>query len=354
MDMRNPGAGGAERYCWELAHRFARDGAAVTWICSRFEGAPERDQYDGVEVYRMGTPVTIHVFAGRFARRLPKFDLLIESIVSAPYFLARVGARNRICLFYHMPTFRTLARRLGPLSILAFGAQALLLPAFYGKETIVTDGPSTREELLKRGFTNVHIAEDGLENTGILLPKRNLVVVTGPLKPWKRIDHAISAFAYLDDSWKLDILGNFQERAYRAQVERIVARLGLRGRVSFLGHVPEETKFRQYAEAKLAIIASEREGWSLPGLESAAYGCVSVGYDVPGVRDALVDGETSLLVPSGNVEMLGEALKRVASDGDLWQKLSVAGARRAAGFSWEVTYRKIREVVRGSGETGPL
>jgi glycosyltransferase involved in cell wall biosynthesis len=346
MDLHNPGAGGAERYCWELARRFARDGASVTWIASRFRGATQRETYDGIDTHRLGNPLTIHLLAARYIRKLPKFDLVIESIVSAPFFLAGTVATERICLFYHMPTFQILARKLGPLSPIAYAVQTVVFPAFYKRETVVTDGESARRELRQLGFLNVHVAEDGLEDTGVRSTKKNLVVVTGPLKPWKRIEHAILAFTYLDDSWRLNVLGKFQDETYRSQVEKVVERFGLRDRVSFLGYVPEGTKFQQYAEAKLTLITSEKEGWSLPGLESAAYGCVSVGYDVPGVRDALIKDVTSLLVPSGEVEQLGRALRRVGGDEVLWQRFSAAGVLHAGGHSWEATYLKFRRVVR--------
>ncbi len=57
--------------------------------------------------------------------------------------------------------------------------------------------------------------------------------------------------------------------------------------VTFLGHVSEEEKRERLARAHALVATSVREGWGLVVTEAAASGTVSIGYDVPGLRDSI-------------------------------------------------------------------
>src|SRR5262249_41256318 len=76
---------------------------------------------------------------------------------------------------------------------------------------------------------------------------------------------------------------------------------GIRDRVGLLGFVDEDEKVRLLQTSHVIASASEKEGWGLTVLEAAACGTPAVATDVPGLRDAVRNGETGLLVPSGDV-----------------------------------------------------
>src|SRR5260370_12746619 len=57
--------------------------------------------------------------------------------------------------------------------------------------------------------------------------------------------------------------------------------------VIFLGQVPEEEKHERLARAHALVATSVREGWGLVVTEAAASGTVSIGYDVPRLRDSI-------------------------------------------------------------------
>ena len=69
-----------------------------------------------------------------------------------------------------------------------------------------------------------------------------------------------------------------------------------------------------------------------------------VASDVGGLRDLVVDGETGLLVPPGDVAALREALERLLGDADLRRRLGAAARERIRELaSWErVTDATIR------------
>lgn len=63
-------------------------------------------------------------------------------------------------------------------------------------------------------------------------------------------------------------------------------------------------------------------------LEAAACGRPAIVTDVPGCRDAVVDGETGLLVPLGDPRALAAALTRLATDHDLRRRMGAQARLR--------------------------
>jgi len=89
-------------------------------------------------------------------------------------------------------------------------------------------------------------------------------------------------------------------------------------------HTPE----RFIAAADFLCLPSYREGFGMVVIEAAAAGIPSVGSRIYGVSDAIVENETGLLVPPGDVPRLAEALSRLAEDEALRARLALAGRTR--------------------------
>ena len=90
------------------------------------------------------------------------------------------------------------------------------------------------------------------------------------------------------------------------------------------------------ASAAVVCLPSYREG--MPGvlLEAAAAGRPVVTTDVPGCRDAVLPGETGLMVPARDAGALASALRTLLEDAALRQRMGAAARRRAeTGFSRE-------------------
>ena len=64
-------------------------------------------------------------------------------------------------------------------------------------------------------------------------------------------------------------------------------------------------------------------------LEAMAAEIPVVASNVGGVAELVVDGETGILVPAGDVEALGAALRRLVGDRQLRRRLGAAGRARA-------------------------
>ena len=111
----------------------------------------------------------------------------------------------------------------------------------------------------------------------------------------------------------------------------------LRARVpGALGWLPHHELDRLYARAAVVACPSHREGFGVACAEAMAHARAVVASDVGGLRDLVVDGETGLLVPPGDVAALRAALERLLADQGLRQRLGTAARERVSRLaSWE-------------------
>jgi len=90
-----------------------------------------------------------------------------------------------------------------------------------------------------------------------------------------------------------------------------------------------------------------REGTPVSVLEAMAMGLPVVATDVPGCREAVVHGETGLLVKARDVEGLSQAVERLIEDEPLRRRMGEAGRERAKEqFAVESIVEKYLELYR--------
>ena len=110
-----------------------------------------------------------------------------------------------------------------------------------------------------------------------------------------------------------------------------------------LGFVPHDELGPLYDRAAVVAVPSRREGFGVACAEAMAHGRPVVASAVGGLLDLVVDEETGLLVPPGDVGALREALLRLLADEELRARLGANARRRAQEtLSWErVTDRTL-------------
>ncbi|TLZ97008.1 MAG: glycosyltransferase [Methanobacteriota archaeon] len=89
--------------------------------------------------------------------------------------------------------------------------------------------------------------------------------------------------------------------------------------------------------AHVLLFPAVREGWGLSVIEANAVGTPAIGYDVPGLRDAIVDGRTGSLVASGDMaEMANESVRLLLNESE-WSKIAREALEYSRGFDWDNT-----------------
>lgn len=82
---------------------------------------------------------------------------------------------------------------------------------------------------------------------------------------------------------------------------------------------------RLLSEAHVVVLPSYREGMPKVLLEAAAAGCAVVTTNVPGCRDAILPGQTGVLVPARDVGALAKAIESLILDVETCRRLGQSG-----------------------------
>jgi glycosyltransferase involved in cell wall biosynthesis len=188
--------------------------------------------------------------------------------------------------------------------------------------TILAVSPSTKGELMTKGIREesiriVHNCVDHKTHTPdeSVRSATPLIGYFGRLKRYKSVDHLLKAFPAIRarvPGVKLVVVG---EGDHRPELERLAASLGIADDVRFTGFVSEEEKVRLLREVWFVVNTSSKEGWGLTVIEANACRTAVVGSNVPGLRDAIRDGETGLLYPFGDLHDLEtKVVRRAGTD----------------------------------------
>jgi glycosyltransferase involved in cell wall biosynthesis len=356
LDRENPQSGGAELHLHEIFGRLVARGHDVDLLCSGWKDAPRRTTLDGIDVHRVGSRYTFQFFAHRYYRRhlaSRGYDVVIEDLNKAPLYTPLWGIEHPVALVHHL-FGATGFREANPALASVVWLAERPIGRVYRGVPFQAVSESTARDLVARGVSRsqIRVIYNGV-NTEFLTPDYSLrssdprFLYVGRLKRYKGIDIVVRGFAGIsDDNATLDIAGTGD---FRPALEKLVSELGLQKRVQFLGFVTEETKVTLLRRAWASVLASPKEGWGISNIESAACGTPVIASNSPGIRDSVVDGETGMLVPHGDVTAMTAAMQRLIASPSLVRTMGEAGRRFAEGFSWDKaadnTISHLEEVV---------
>ncbi len=95
-----------------------------------------------------------------------------------------------------------------------------------------------------------------------------------------------------------------------------------------VGFVPRSELANYLDRAAVVVCPSRREGYGVVAREAMAHGRPVVATDVGGLPEAVIDGQTGLLVQPGDAAALRSALDRLLGDAELRARLGAAGRER--------------------------
>jgi glycosyltransferase involved in cell wall biosynthesis len=224
-----------------------------------------------------------------------------------------------------------------------------LAPPLYRRSRIVTLSESSRLEiieLLGLEGDRVTVAPPGIDprfSPGGTRSSTPLVVAVGRLVPVKRFDLLLRALAEAKAArpdLQAVIIGEGYERP---ALESLRAELGAQEWIELPGRVSDDDLIDWYRRAWVVASSSQREGWGMTLTEASACGTPAVATAIAGHLDAVVHGQSGLLVD--RPEDLGQALAQVLSDDVLRNRLSKGALSRARWFTWPATARRALEAL---------
>jgi phosphatidylinositol alpha-1,6-mannosyltransferase len=173
------------------------------------------------------------------------------------------------------------------------------------------------------------------------------------LVPRKGIDTVLRALPALRSRWpdlRYRIAGDGPDRE---RLEALAEKLALGGAVDFVGHVADPLLPALYRDATLFVMPVREEqaeasveGFGIVYLEAAACGLPVIAGDSGGAAEAIVDGQTGLLVPPDDPARLAETALRLLDDEPLRQRMGAAGREWVEReMNWDRAARELGEAL---------
>ncbi len=307
-----------------FAAALAERGHAVTFMVGRRDPDLTIPAAPGVETIELDAPQVRNMFGAlwRYLRReRPDVVFSAEDHLNCTVLAAAVlaGSRARISGSSRVTPFDTYSNRIGSkrwflkqaMRLLAWRADALTcvsqdMVAQYrtvfprmGHQCVynIVDQPGARARMAEA------VAEPWFEDGGPVP-----VIAAGSLAPWKGFADLIRAVGMLPDT-RLLILG---DGPLRAELEALIAALGLQDRVRLAGRV--DNPLRYFARARIFALSSHVEGMPNVLVEAMMCGCTPVATDCPtGPRELLQNGRYGYLAKVGDPVSIAAALREASA-----------------------------------------
>ena len=114
--------------------------------------------------------------------------------------------------------------------------------------------------------------------------------------------------------------------------------------VKFLGKVSDQELVRLYNHAYCFVFPSIYEGFGIPPIEAMACGCPVLAADIPVLREVCSDG--AIYFDPYNVQDICNTIKQfMQTEDNSRNQLIDKGLANASRFSWEVSAKKVLEII---------
>ena len=329
-----PSSEGSESFDASVGYEVVRERSRFVWPTPSFADRVGAEiARTGAEVVLFGDAFPLALVGPRLASRgtpsvvlVHGFDYWLSTVPVAHSVMKRMtshASRVAGCSEFISRRVRTAVPRRVPVSVLHPGADV---------QRFRPDLPT--EDIRKR-----HGVGD-----------RPLIVCVSRLVPRKGQDVLIGAMRAVQRRVPEAALLIVGSGPYEAKLRRLAERAPTRS-VAFAGEVTEEDLPRYYAVGEVfampcrtRLAGLEVEGWGNVFIEAAACGRPVVVGDSGGSREALVHGETGLLVDGSEVEGVADALATLLEDPAYASRLGKNGRARV---EREHTWPRVAERLAG-------
>lgn len=217
--------------------------------------------------------------------------------------------------------------------------ERVLFPTIFMRNELVKRGMKPEESLIIYGAadttpylrpgTGASVRPEGNGESN-----KTTLLYAGRIRSDKGVHLAIKALARLVQDYKVQdielLIAGSGEHDYITFLEYLVRRHHLEAYVTFLGPQPKEAMPALYRRADIFLFTSVwQEPFGRVLIEAMATGVAVVGSAVGGVTEILLDNETALTYPPGDVEKLAAQVARLIRSPELRQQLATVGRRIA-------------------------
>lgn len=367
-----PKTGGIETYCFELAKRWNKSLSFFQVVAPSHKDAKKRDD-------KLPYPV----------RRIKSKDSLLP--ISATLPMLSLMKTNQFDSVFHAQWQTLLASVISrkitgyPKQIfVAAHARELLLPPFAGSRGMLSKKLyAIRKDLFKAvdGFFPVsNYTAEILKNNGVSnekikvvhngtdpdffkpvpaeelihkheLEDKKIIFSVCRLVERKGMDSVLLALKKLVKSQKdlVYLIGGTGPDKQRLQ--QMVADLDIQEHVQFLGRIPDDELPQYYSMADVFVMPARNsppdvEGFGIVFLEANACETPVIGTKTGGIPDAIVNGETGLIVEPDNTGQLVAALSKLINNPKMAHEMGKKGRERVLSeANWDQAANKILKKI---------
>lgn len=357
QDIRNPMGGGAEVHCHEIFRRIVAMGHSVTQLSCGFEGAPESEIIDGIQVVRIASRNTFNFHVRSYYEKHVRgvgYDVVVDDINKIPFFTPRFVKEPIVAIAHHF-FGSSIYRETDPFRAGYVAGSEQLIRFVYKNTRFAAVSESTRSELVRKGIPmkNIFIVRNALNHEQFpmaVTEKESVPVVTyfGRMKKYKSPDHLIRAFAEVKKRHATAQCWFMGSGDYTPALQTLARSLGVESDVTFHGRVTDEQKAHLLARSWCMVNTSMKEGWGITNIEANACGTPVIAANVPGLRDSVSDQQSGLLYPYGNTSVLATMIERIFTDTALRERLSAGAVQWARSFSWDTEARNMLQILESA------
>jgi len=357
---------GLGRYSLDLIRELAKENELVVYTAKEDEGlnlrVPNCEIYyifpGEDKIFRIMRP---WLFIKYFFKILPQARKcgLIHSFMDFPYaFLASV-----LGLVARKPAVSTAH---GTYSVIPFFSRrwsGLVKWTYRRLDKIICVSNFTKSEVLKRApkarcvAINNGINLDSMRQENIKAKKQtdanpSTILSVGMLKHRKGFHVSLKAVARVKEKYsdlKYYIVGRQEDKDYFEKLKGIVKEENLENSVVFLENISDEELKKLYCQTDLFVLTpvcvrGNFEGFGLVYLEAGAFGKPVVASRGSGSEDAVIDGETGLLVPQDDAEATAQAILKILDSAELAKKLGDEGRGFTLKQGWARKAKEYQQV----------
>ncbi|HMK47600.1 MAG TPA: glycosyltransferase family 4 protein [Methanocella sp.] len=173
------------------------------------------------------------------------------------------------------------------------------------------------------------------------------VFFAGRLIKDKHIDVLIQACraATADRAVKLTIYGEGPEKE---RLKQLATELDMTGNVKFGGFLAEEELIARMKSARVFVLPSSREGFSITTIEALACGLPVITVDCPrNYAIDLIENGTTGLITKLDKDPISAAILTLLDDSAARQKMSEACVKAAEQYDWDLLTAEIERIYNG-------
>ena len=335
----HPRRGGAEVYTQRVLEGLVARGHEVSWYSAGYSGV-RPNEMNGIKLHYGLPGMLVYLSGYRWIKKQPieSYDLVIDQINTFGFGSTKTKHKV-VCLIHQLADDVWDSEVKWPFNIFGRWLERKVL-RLYEDVPFMTMSQSTIDELHAWGWRGVgFVTPTGIDRVyTVEKVKSPVLCFLGRFTAKaKRLDHALAIHRRVMETFsdcELWVIG-------RGPVPKNVTG---QANVKVMSNIDDDERDRALGEAWCCIATSVREGWGRMVTESGAAGTPTVGYNVPGLRDSIVDHQTGILVPE-SVDTAASAIVELFKQPSELARLGRNAQLEAAKVTWTVSIDRFEEAL---------